>query len=319
MKPDLNERTPMGEVAHVRSMLRNQAKARHVSVQKLAKHYVFQLFFKQLFAKADNPWVVTGGAAMVIRNQSNRFTSDIDLVKTGELNGAVTLANGSIDEDDIANLTALIASDNDSDYAFEVTKDEEHDNKNFDPPHITHRLTVTMSLKGIKFETFPIDVSVARFSTQSVQAIQPEKVVQGDHRLSNLPSIPLIPVEDHLADKVCAMYETHGPSGNTPSTRVRDLIDIVFMVAGSDIVADRLHAALDREKGRRDLTIKPPFASPDSSWKGKYEKAAKAVPGFPQECTDIAQAVTFAGKCLNPILDQTRVQGTWSHIEQRWA
>ncbi|ORB73250.1 hypothetical protein BST46_31100, partial [Mycobacterium timonense] len=47
-------------------------------------------------------------------------------------------------------------------------------------------------------------------------------------------------VASHLADKVAAMYEVHGSSGASPSTRSHDLADIVILSRCARVDAEEL-------------------------------------------------------------------------------
>jgi len=44
------------------------------------------------------------------------------------------------------------------------------------------------------------------------------------------------PLADHVADKACAIFERHGPTG-TPSTRYKDLVDLVAIVLSAPVEA----------------------------------------------------------------------------------
>lgn len=79
------------------------------------------------------------------------------------------------------------------------------------------------------WENFAVDVSCERHSIGEFEFFQPKPVVD----LTGVPDLPpfrLYPLTDQIADKVCAMYETHGPQG-APSNRYRDLVDLVLLVA----------------------------------------------------------------------------------------
>ena len=50
------------------------------------------------------------------------------------------------------------------------------------------------------------------------------------------PPYQVYPLVDHVADKLAAMYELHGPSLR-PSTRFKDLVDLVAIVTQASITA----------------------------------------------------------------------------------
>ncbi len=82
------------------------------------------------------------------------------------------------------------------------------------------------------------------------------------------------PLVDHVADKVAATYQRYGGQAK-PSTRYRDLVDLVAIVIGAEIAAQPQRAALDSEFKRRGITFPTRFAIPDRSlWATGYAAAA---------------------------------------------
>ena len=57
------------------------------------------------------------------------------------------------------------------------------------------------------------------------------------------------PLEDHVADKIVAMYEVH--PGDIPSSRVKDLVDLVLIAHRSRVDGATAHAAIQAEVARR--------------------------------------------------------------------
>jgi hypothetical protein len=64
---------------------------------------------------------------------------------------------------------------------------------------------------------------------------------------------------DHVADKVCAIFERH--NGN-PSTRFKDLIDLVAISRRATMNADLQKRALVTEAARRNLELPAAFEFP---------------------------------------------------------
>ena len=60
------------------------------------------------------------------------------------------------------------------------------------------------------------------------------------------------PLVDHVADKACTIFERHGAAG-TPSTRYRDLVDLVAIVLAAPAAAEPQLTALRSEAHRRGL------------------------------------------------------------------
>jgi len=83
------------------------------------------------------------------------------------------------------------------------------------------------------------------------------------------------PLVDHVADKVAATYERHGAE-QVPSTRYRDVIDLVSIVTGASVSAGEQRLALESEFRRRGLTLPSSFDVPDRSlWEPGYAAEAR--------------------------------------------
>lgn len=139
-----------------------------------------------------------------------------------------------------------------------------------------------------------------------------------DPTLEDLPTVPTAPVENHLADKICAMYEQHGRHGESPSTRYRDLADIVRIVRALPFEAARLAEILRREAGRRQLTLPHQIESPGNLWIQEYPKAARGFAEYPREFYTLDSSLSYAGRCLNEILNGSRATGSWDPDSQAW-
>ena len=100
------------------------------------------------------------------------------------------------------------------------------------------------------------------------------------------PSYRAYPVVDHIADKVCAMLETHPRAGGDPiaSTRYRDLVDLATFARASEIDGAALSKALRSEAQRRDLTLPddlPDPAGPDGPAGIRSRRPRRPEPGRP--------------------------------------
>lgn len=124
------------------------------------------------------------------------------------------------------------------------------------------------------------------------------------------------PLVDHVADKVAAMYERHG-NAQMPSTRYRDLVDLVAIVTGATVAADAQAAALTSEFERRGLTIPTHFDVPDRGlWETGY--AAEVKRSILDTAATLDDALTIVGRFLDPILGGS-AEGSWDSTTLRWA
>jgi hypothetical protein len=124
------------------------------------------------------------------------------------------------------------------------------------------------------------------------------------------------PLVDHVADKVAATYELHGED-RRPSTRFRDLVDLVAIVGGASVDANAQTAALRSEFDRRGLTQPPSFDVPDRAlWELGY--AAEARRSVLDTAQTLDSALVVVRAFLNPLLDAT-ASGSWRPGPRRWA
>jgi hypothetical protein len=93
------------------------------------------------------------------------------------------------------------------------------------------------------------------------------RVLIPDVEQHNYRAYPLV---DHIADKVAAMFERYGNAG-APSTRYRDLVDLVAIVVAAQVDAEPQLAALRSEASRRGLRLPTRFDVPDRRrWEPGY-------------------------------------------------
>ncbi|HET6290366.1 MAG TPA: nucleotidyl transferase AbiEii/AbiGii toxin family protein [Amycolatopsis sp.] len=74
------------------------------------------------------------------------------------------------------------------------------------------------------------------------------------------PDARMFPIEDHVAKKICAMYERHQAGGH-PSTRYKDLVDLALFAVKSSISGKEIHEILHDEIARRrkrGMVVNPP-------------------------------------------------------------
>jgi hypothetical protein len=124
------------------------------------------------------------------------------------------------------------------------------------------------------------------------------------------------PLVDHVADKVAATYEQNG-EGRNPSTRYRDLVDLVAIVLGASVEATAQLTALRSEFERRDLMLPESFDVPDRSlWEPGY--AAEARRSLLDTAMTLDEALAIVQPFLDPLFDG-RAAGAWISTEQRWT
>ncbi|MCX4799939.1 nucleotidyl transferase AbiEii/AbiGii toxin family protein [Streptomyces sp. NBC_01242] len=266
--------------------------------------FFFQRLTARVFGADPDGWLLKGGQALLVRYPSRaRLSKDIDLQHLG----------GDPNEA----LAALVKA---------ATADL-GDHLNFVPRQATHHGTdaegVNQSFEvfiGVrKVDTIHVDLVTGRTVTAPPQTMQLEPR-PGLPWPTDWPVIKLYPVVDHLADKVCAMYEWRS---SNPSSRFRDLADILLISQNETIEAGEAHHALHAEAAVRrardngvELRLPAGFEMPHASWRAGYAKAAKDVAGL-SGCGDWEAAHEAADRFVTPLLGPAFI-GTWDPASPGW-
>ncbi|MGW7674478.1 nucleotidyl transferase AbiEii/AbiGii toxin family protein, partial [Streptomyces sp. NPDC054775] len=132
------------------------------------------------------------------------------------------------------------------------------------------------------------------------------------------PTVRLYPLIDHIADKICALYERH-PNGT--SIRYRDLADLLLISQQEEVSGQATYQALHQEADHRrqrgiDLILPKSFEAPGSDWHDNYPNVAALVIGL-QGCRTFPEAAQAADTFLTPLLNGS-VQGNWNPVNAAW-
>ncbi|MGH2585074.1 MAG: nucleotidyl transferase AbiEii/AbiGii toxin family protein, partial [Dehalococcoidia bacterium] len=127
-------------------------------------------------------------------------------------------------------------------------------------------------------------------------------------------AVPAIPLDLHVAEKVHAYTRTH--SEQRPSSRVKDLVDIVLIRSLVAFDADRLRRALDAVfDGRGTHTLPTRLPPPPSDWGPAYRDMAREV-GLD---SDVLTGYGLAAAFLDPILNGMVPSGArWDPARGSW-
>lgn len=112
------------------------------------------------------------------------------------------------------------------------------------------------------------------------------------------------------------MYERHGPSA-TPSTRFRDLVDLVLITGNFEFDAGHTLTALSAESRRRGLVLPDRLEVPGPAWVAGYREVARHTT-LAKELHQLPAALLAAAACLDPLLSGLVTTGVWEPKEQRW-
>jgi len=274
--------------------LKNSAEQTQWSVQQLQRQVAYDRLLERLYF-VDDGWIVKGATALLARDLGVRGSLDVDVYRA--------------DAQDVVEADLRRAAEIDLDDWFEFTVGVASpigtNGLRFPVVAIVGQTTWTefhLDLAGtdLRLTGHPDDVPpIARGIIPSVE--------QSGYRA--------YPLADHVADKVAATYERHGES-DFPSTRFRDLIDLVSIATRASIDSNALINALRSEFERRSLVLPENFDVPDRElWERGYE--AEVGRSFLDVALTLDEALGIVRKFLNPVLRST-AKGIWNPGTLEW-
>ncbi|MEI3230714.1 MAG: nucleotidyl transferase AbiEii/AbiGii toxin family protein [Gordonibacter pamelaeae] len=123
------------------------------------------------------------------------------------------------------------------------------------------------------------------------------------------------PLPDQLADKLCAIMELQ--PGGWPSSRMKDLVDVVTYATHEGFSLRQLATAIESECGKRGMAVPKRFEAP-SIWRTRFAGFAETKRRFSRFATFDA-AVKLAAGFFDPALSKSAAgDAEWSYTDLRW-
>lgn len=277
------------------------------SAHDLMKEFVYERLLARVFADIDEPWaleqpwILKGGAALLVRVEDARHSKDVDL-----------LAQLQDVDDAVEQLRRALAIDLGDFFTFDIQSIQINDGteQQFGVVGRTLKILPTVGIK--KLERVKVDLVTGSLMTADPEHLAAPALVQV--RGITTPTYRLYPAVDHLADKLCATESTYA---GKPSSRVRDLVDIVVLARTQTVTLSALRTAITGERLKRGLPPLPAF-QPPAEWASLYPKAASAT----RWSADLgfAGAVELAGRLLDPALvDAGDDDARWDPANGVWV
>lgn len=284
---------------------------RRRNVSNLQRQFVYDRLLARVFAGDDGRWVLKGGTALLARVRSARHSIDIDLFRR---DGSLAHA---LDE-----LRAMIGRDLHDHFRFETTGPRAaalaaagRAPDGATQPGVARAQVAVDAYVGVqKVSSFRIDVVTGSLITSDPDRERPTAAITIPSL--SAPDYLLYPVVDHVADKVCAITERHG-TGQAPSSRHRDLVDLVVIARTQRVAATPLREAINAERHYRGLAPISHFATP-AGWEAGYAKEARDVP----QCVEhrsYAAAMDLVGRFLGPVLSGGLTDDVWVADLGHWV
>lgn len=260
----------------------------------------FNRFLSRIFSEGeDSEWVLRGGTGMLARVPSGRPTRDVDLYRKGyKLDEAL---------DELRRLAAIDLGDH---FVFQYIGHEKSIGGEEQPYTEGYAVSFDILIGGRSKNVLNVDLSIGVGITAPVATVEPAnalklpRLVNHDYRL--------YPAVDQIADKLCATMQSFQ---DRPSSREKDLVDLVVFAVTHDVEGSALRIAIATETRLRQQAYSH-IVIPDS-WGRRYADMAKTVP----YCSDYATVELAAGlvmRFIEPALDGNVDGKTWSHEHLDW-
>jgi hypothetical protein len=202
--------------------------ATRLSLDRLRKQVVFERILARLLVVAPDRWILKGGFAPDVRLGTHaRPTKDVDLSRHDDVEHAT------------ADMVAAQSTDVGDYFQFVVERTEALDDL-LEGAAVRYR--VNASLAGRRFEQVVVDIGFGDPFLQEPDMLSGTGLLEFADVQS--PRVPAIPLTQHVAEKVHAYARVYGQMGR-PSTRVKDLVDLVLIGTDESFQAADLERALE--------------------------------------------------------------------------
>jgi len=260
------------------------------------RQFAYDRLLARLFHTGPQEWILKGGVSMIARLGTARHTADVDLVVRADSVDAAL---------DALRLAAARDLGDFFTFRFEGARALVQG-----VPGL--RVPTEAWLGPRRFERFGVDLVTSVVITGRPEEAEPllPLTIPGLVR----PRYRLYPLVDSVADKVMAIVESHR---GRPSTRFRDLVDLVLVAHSRQVRADDLAAALASERLRRDLPRSHGLAVPDETlWRAGYRTVAADVPGIAEKT--LTDALPLVKRFIDPVLAGEVTGAVWDQVTLAW-
>lgn len=265
-------------------------------------------FLSRVFADGDaSEWLLKGGTAMLARVPRSRATKDLDLAAT-------TSANLDAAQDALERAASRDLGDH---IRFQLSEARESGRGQNQPGVRTRRLTFTGqdARTGRNLFTVPIDIVVGPPPVGRIETTEPSNRMRLGRPLATHP-YRLFPIADQIAEKVTATMSTYA---GQPSSRVKDLVDLVTIARTQTVNLRELQMAIDAKRAASRLRPFDEFVVPNG-WERTYRMLALKTPAT-GDVLSLEAATDLVKHLIEPALVGERVDERlrWSPVAKGWT
>jgi hypothetical protein len=266
------------------------------TLSQLQRQIAYDRLLERLYL-VDDGWVVKGATALLARGIGVRGTIDVDIYRER----ARELAE--------AELREAAARDIGDWFTFELGPGRAV------ATDAAVRIPVTAYVGTASWASFHVDLvgSDMRMTGQPDKVPPLARVLMPDIEQHGYRAYPLA---DHIADKISAILQRYSGQ-DRPSTRFKDLVDLVAIVTEASVAADQQMAALTSEAQRRNMPLPATFDVPDRAlWERGYaDEAGRSL--LPSAHT-LDEALSVVRPFVEPLLAEIAA-GRWDPENGQWT
>ena len=257
----------------------------------------------RVFSQTEPAFVLKGGQSMLAKIPNARETKDIDLLgRAKDLEEALEMlkAAAAIDLDDFL------------EYRFH----DAHPTDTSQDYREGYTVRFDVWLGGTKKAgVISIDLVIDPVAPDETEALTPASRLNVD----GLAVFDYISdtAETRVAEKVCATMQAYATG---PSSRVKDLVDLVTSMLNEKVCADKLAKRVAVERAFRRIEPFSEFTVPaiwKTSWAESYRRLAHEAK-LPEKLDDIAVAEAEVASWLRPVLTGKGTDLLWDPTAGLW-
>jgi hypothetical protein len=271
---------------------RTSAGSSHSTGDQLAQA-IQDRFLSRVFADGDQSgWLLKGGTGLLARVPTARRTQDLDL------------AGSSTDLDEaIADLTRRVNTELGDHLRFELSRTKETGQGDTQPEVQTRQVVFAVYAGRKKITEVKVDVVVGPPPTGTVDVLDPSTRLELARPIPTNP-YRLYPLTDQIAEKICATMNPNYPGG-APSSRVKDLVDLVIIARTQTVDLRDLQLAIATHRIHSRIPAFDQLTVPNN-WEPRYAALAAATPAA-GDALDIKTAASLVNKLIAPALAAERI------------
>lgn len=295
MNGQIRYQTPAAFRRALTDQLKGLAKKSRWTLPQLQRQIAYDRLLERLYT-VNEGWIIKGATALIARDIGVRGTIDIDIYRE---------VSSEVSEHDLRSAATLDLGDW---FRFELSASQQMDDDK------GLRVPVTAYIGVNVWVEFRVDLvgSDLRMTGDTEHVPPLAQLLMPNVEQHGYRAYPMV---DHIADKFAAILQRYGDL-HAPSTRYRDLVDLVSMIAAATVKAPAQQKALQSEAERRGIVLPERFDVPDRPmWERGYAAEARRSLLTMEHTLD--DALAAVRPFIDALLDETAT-GQWNPGTRRW-